>query len=120
MKFYKMFKNFIDVQQYYSTVFNIGWSIGLANMVKDLLGQNMCKGEQLSNWELRPLRKSQSHYAALDAYILIKLLFVLAEKAQKKADPRLKLQESIYELSDEYMAKRKAEELVEIKEAKRA
>ena len=54
---------------------------------------------------------------------MIKLLFVLAEKAQKKADPRLKLQESIYELSRESIAKKKAEELVEkqrIQYAKRA
>lgn len=33
----------------------------------------MSKYEQISNWNKRPLRKSQIHYGAFDAYILLKI-----------------------------------------------
>lgn len=41
----------------------------------------------MSNWENRPLRWSQIHYAALDAYVLIKLMDALMlEAINKKID----------------------------------
>ena len=48
------------------------------------LGKPLCKGEQMSNWELRPLRKSQMHYAALDAACLPPILKILAVEAAKQ------------------------------------
>jgi len=33
----------------------------------------MSKYEQISNWNKRPLRKSQLHYGAMDAFILLKI-----------------------------------------------
>ena len=41
----------------------------------------------MSNWERRPLRKSQAHYASLDAYVLIEIIDKLKEKAQQDGLP---------------------------------
>lgn len=37
----------------------------------------------MSNWENRPLRFSQEHYAALDAWILLNVIKKLKNHAQK-------------------------------------
>lgn len=55
-------------------------------MTKFYLNLEICKGERLSNWENRPLRKSQTHYAALDAYVLVKLMEAVIEEAAKKKE----------------------------------
>lgn len=49
----------------------------LAFMTQYLLGKALCKYEQRSNWNRRPLKKSQLHYAALDAQICLKLYEIL-------------------------------------------
>ena len=56
MSFYKKFTNFIDVQSYYMKIYELDNQIGLAKVATELLGKEICKGEQMSNWELRPLR----------------------------------------------------------------
>lgn len=80
MKFYRYAKNFIDAQSYYAKVYQGAAQTGLAKVADKVFGTPICKREQMSNWEKRPLRKSQQHYAALDAYILVRIISKLAEK----------------------------------------
>ena len=40
---------------------------------EEILGKSLCKYEQCSNWENRPLKETQLHYAALDSLVCIKL-----------------------------------------------
>ena len=58
MQFYKKFSKFVDVQEYYMKLHGLDNQIGLAKVALDLLKQEICKGEQMSNWEKRPLRLS--------------------------------------------------------------
>ena len=43
----------------------------------------LCKFEQISNWEIRPLRQTQIHYAALDAHVLVQICERMAAEAAK-------------------------------------
>ena len=47
-------------------------------MCEKLLGKKMCKYEQCSYWENRPLKKSQLHYAAFDAIVCVSLYKILS------------------------------------------
>ncbi|KJP87918.1 hypothetical protein AK88_02352 [Plasmodium fragile] len=51
----------------------------LNHLCQKFLGKNLNKQLQLSNWSRRPLMKSQIHYAATDAYVLIVLEGLLIE-----------------------------------------
>jgi hypothetical protein len=72
------FKNFflkckiIDIQDVYKQKFSLVCP-NLSQVCKEFLNVDLCKQEQMSNWERRPLRKRQMHYAALDAFVLIKI-----------------------------------------------
>jgi 3'-5' exonuclease len=62
--------NYIDLIHVYKKEKNLNPG-GLAGLSEIVLRVPMCKEEQKSNWELRPLRLSQIHYAALDVYICL-------------------------------------------------
>ena len=59
----------------------------LAKVIMDLLGKNVCKVEQISNWERRPLRQSQLHYAYSDAQILVEVLKKLLDLQELNPKP---------------------------------
>ena len=46
---------------------------GLKYMCNEVLGIDLCKYEQCSFWENRPLKQSQIHYAAIDALVCVSL-----------------------------------------------
>lgn len=47
--------------------------VGLAKMTTAFLGKEMCKYNTRSNWGQAELRKSQVHYAAMDAFAVLKI-----------------------------------------------
>ena len=57
----------IDIYQYKF----IKKAPSLKGMCLEFLGKELCKYEQCSNWDNRPLKKSQLHYASLDALVCI-------------------------------------------------
>jgi uncharacterized protein with PIN domain len=58
-------------------------SQSLSNLVKLCLGKKLDKSNQFSNWQQRPLRVEQMHYAALDAFCLFEIFDVIGEVISK-------------------------------------
>ena len=55
----------------------------LRKVVTHWMGKDLCKFEQMSNWEARPLRQAQMHYAALDCFSEVWVFQKMAEVAQE-------------------------------------
>ncbi|VDN06570.1 unnamed protein product [Thelazia callipaeda] len=55
----------------------------LSDLCNEILGTPLNKKEQLGNWAMRPLRRDQMLYAAMDGYCLLRLYDKIKTKAQK-------------------------------------
>lgn len=57
---------------------------GLAAIIKTLYKKNLCKHDQQSNWKQRPLRKTQLHYAALDAVSTLNIYLKIKNEGKQE------------------------------------
>ena len=65
----------IDIKDQYEKIRDKKNSkVGLAAISKEILGKEICKKYCMTNWQRRPLNLCQIHYAAMDAYIVLKNL----------------------------------------------
>uniref|UniRef100_A0A8R1HWL5 3'-5' exonuclease domain-containing protein n=1 Tax=Caenorhabditis japonica TaxID=281687 RepID=A0A8R1HWL5_CAEJA len=55
----------------------------LADLTHTLLGRELDKTEQCSNWKFRPLRQKQIVYAAMDAVVVVETFQKVLEKAEE-------------------------------------
>lgn len=62
-----------DLQQVFQQQFSWPQRPSLARVVAHVLGLRLDKTNQVSNWERRPLRRDQYAYAAIDAWVLVRL-----------------------------------------------
>ncbi|KAM3718935.1 Exonuclease mut-7 [Dirofilaria immitis] len=56
----------------------------LTDLCQKVLGQALDKREQIGNWAMRPLRREQMKYAAMDGYCLLNLYDKLKIKAERE------------------------------------
>lgn len=66
-------RNHLDLPRVFKGLFPELTQSSLAYICEKITKKPMSKYEQISNWNRRPLRKSQIHYAAMDAFILLKI-----------------------------------------------
>jgi len=82
---FENFRRYVDLANLHTRYFETEPG-GLSNLSKMHIGGSVCKNERFSNWELRPLRNSQLHYASMDAIISLSIYF--------KIEKQVKLDES--------------------------
>jgi len=66
-------RNHLDLPKAFKGLYPELKQSSLAYICEKITKKPMSKYEQISNWNKRPLRKSQIHYGAMDAFILLKI-----------------------------------------------
>lgn len=74
------FDNNIDTCSLFKAIYPKERYSNLAHICKIILKKEICKQQTLTNWARRPLRENQLHYAAMDAFCVIKIYEVLKEE----------------------------------------
>ena len=94
----------------------LGDSIGLGNLLKQVLGIDHAKAYARTNWAKRPLPKPVLEYAALDVKHLIQVAHALFEKLEKSDRKKWAMElsakfaeRSLYEVAPEEITKRLAQ-----------
>ena len=64
---------------------------GLASVCRELLGREISKGEQSSDWGKEELTESQKHYAAKDVLHLHELRSIFTQKMRRESEERYQL-----------------------------
>ena len=103
MKFLDYVPKFLEIQDFYKKVYPDFAERGgssLATVCENMIGKKLCKNEQMSNWERRPLRFSQEHYGALDAYILTIVIEKLEQEGSKVKN-KVKVTDIVKSLGEE-------------------
>ena len=76
----KEVKGFVDLAKIFKEKFPNELQYSLAFMCEKLLFKKLSKYEQRSNWNRRPLKKTQLHYAALDAAVCLEIYEALIDQ----------------------------------------
>lgn len=66
-----------------ATLCGYGEGMGMAAMAKELLGVDMTKSQQHTNWMIRPLSQKQLDYASEDVRVIRQLYLVLVQKIEE-------------------------------------
>ena len=77
-----MVRNYLSVDRMFKSL-KANRKSALEFMTGEMLHRRLCKFNQTSDWQCRPLRKAQLHYAAMDAIVLSKIFLKLKIEAEK-------------------------------------
>src|SRR3989338_3516406 len=80
----KNLPRFVHDVQMMANFCGIGFNVGYSTLTKELLGVEIDKKLQRSNWQKRPLDKKQIEYALLDVVYLEEIYLQLQDKLREK------------------------------------